>query len=155
MAQVYEDYLNKMQRMFPTGAGGPISNRAAAAVRSQPVTSGALPPPGTIGPEELSRHTQLSRQRAIAANNAGLSRASAAEMAAAGDPNFLQGGPSYNQAMGRANSAYRRAMQQLVNQGRRTDVDARVVEDRMFGSGPMSLTEFFVNLNEKIRGLRE
>jgi hypothetical protein len=168
---VYEDYLNKMQRMFPTGArgpaqrpmgsgstsdkeyralqqalankagsgsgatsdremrayinaiggGGPISDRDAALVRSQPVTRGALPPPAqrATGPTSDIEAAALERAKRV-----------------------------YMQQM-------QSLMQRDVGSGPTSDIEFQKYQDSL-GTTPQdnfdALTNFFLNFNTKLRG---
>ena len=203
MPQVYEDFLNKMQRMFPglsgsssdagaisdaeknlqmlkmfrdagsgsvsdkefeayrraIGGGGPISDRDAAAVRSQPVTRGALPPP-----------TQLAAGQTSDQEAAALERAQAIYMQQMQQLRN-RGGDSRNlPADSRAESGYRRmvnsGMKPIFSPGTEADLGTGQVTDREFqiyqraleqGARPplphgQALTNFILNLNAKLRG---
>ena len=141
------------------GGGGPISDRDAAAVRSQPVTRGALPPP-----------TQLAAGQTSDQEAAALDRAQKIYMQQMQQLRN-RGGDSRNlPADSRAESGYRRMVNEgyapIFSPGTEADLGTGQVTDREFqiyqraleqGARPplphgQALTNFILSLNTKLRG---
>jgi len=149
---VYDDYLRKIERMMPPAQVGPISDSAAAAARTQPVTRGALPPPAQRprGPTSDQEAAALDRAQKIYMQQMQQLR--------------NRGGDS------RAESEYRRmvnsGMKPIFSPGTEADLGTGQVTDREFqiyqraleqGARPplphgQALTNFILNLNTKLRG---